>query len=37
MSDAHRPPLDEGSLLAKVARQVPGVLYQFQLFPDGRS
>ena len=37
MSDAHRPPLDEGSLLAKVARQVPGVLYQFQRFPDGRS
>lgn len=31
--DATRP----ATLLEKLARQVPGVLYQYQLFPDGRS
>jgi two-component system, cell cycle sensor histidine kinase and response regulator CckA len=30
-------PPSEGVLLEKLARQVPGVLYQYRLFPDGRS
>ena len=32
----HVAPTDLG-LLASLARHVPGVIYQFRLFPDGRS
>ena len=35
--EAERAAREAATLLRNLARQVPGVLYQFQMYPDGRS